>query len=136
MPSKRERKEERARRRARTFTLWLEFEVLSGFDQDEDFCNIVVYTSTGEKYALNIWTFRYFARALADSQRQGSNADGRYLLAPDLFVARLDRPTIEAAIADLIRTDGMRPEWLAPDDSDDEADPGDPQRAAQDFTRC
>ena len=40
------------------FDLWLETEHLE--EDTDDFCNAFVSLPTGEAYALNVWTFRFF----------------------------------------------------------------------------
>ena len=49
--------------------IWIEAEHLA--EDVTDFCNIAVYLSTGERYALNVWTFDFFAVA------QGRGRDAR-----------------------------------------------------------
>ncbi len=110
------------------FTLWLEFELwrpmpeigpqANAFDPEDEFCNISITLATGERYALNVWTYNYLARARQDDRATGDNLSGKYLLPPDLFVERLDRQLLEEVVADLIRSGGLRAEWRAevPDD--------------------
>ena len=99
--------------------LWIDIE--EG-DQDQpanrqvqNFCNIAVEVD-GTRYALNIWTFDFLplARREWPYDESAEQALASYLLPPDLFVERLDRPTIEAAIADLIANQQMRDEWISP----------------------
>ncbi len=105
------------------FTLWLEFELwqpmpeigaeINVFDPEDDFCNISITLATGERYALNVWTYNFLTRAHQGDSVTGENLGGEYLLPPDLFVARLDRQLFQEVIADLIRRGGLRPEWRA-----------------------
>ncbi len=39
-----------------------------------------------------------------------------YVVAPDLFVERLDRPTLERVVRQLLADDEMKVEWLCPQD--------------------
>ena len=102
-----------------SFILWLEFEhyeAAPGDDPEDDFCNVRVDLPSGEAYALNVWTFRYLERARREDQRTGENLGGRYLVSPDLLIARLDRPTMEAVFADLVQTRQLKQEWRVPVD--------------------
>jgi hypothetical protein len=109
-----------------TFDLWLEFEhclSASGADPTDDFCNIQVRLPDGRRYALNVWTFKFLRRARFPwpyEDTSGIPAD--YVVAPDLFVERLDRPLIEAAITNLLATGEMKDEWLCP--------PGSPENSS------
>jgi hypothetical protein len=101
-------------RQGMTFELWLESDYWVPSDQDDpfdEFFNMQIRLATGETYALNVWTFQYFARACRDIQMTGENLQGAYLLPPDLFVERLDRKLLEEVVADLIRRGGLRHEW-------------------------
>ena len=102
---------------AASFILWLEFEhweAAPGDNPEDDFCNIRVDLPDGEAYALNVWTFKYLERARREDQRTGEGLNGRYLVSPDLLVARLDRPTMEAVFADLVRIGQLKREWQVP----------------------
>ncbi len=100
------------------FTLWLEFEEYQDHpeatqsDPENDFCNIAITLASGERYALNVWTFRYLQTAREVGDHPSEEMRGRYLFPPDLFVERLDRPTLEAIAADLLRHGGLKSEWL------------------------
>jgi len=97
-----------------SFILWLEFEhyeAAPGDDPEDDFCNVRIDLPNGEAHALNVWTFKYLQRARQEDERTGEGLNGRYLVGPDLFVARLDRPTMEAVFADLVRTGQFKQEW-------------------------
>lgn len=109
------------------FTLWLEFELwqpmpelgprVNAFDAEDDFCNVLITLDTGERYALNVWTYKFFVRARQNDHENGDNLGGRYLLPPDLFVERLERPLFEAVVNDLIRGGGLRVEWRVEESS-------------------
>lgn len=76
------------------FELWLEFEHWVANEQDNpynDFFNMHVILPDGKKYALNVWTFKYLEQAQCEAKDMGEFLGGQYLLAPDLFVERLDR---------------------------------------------
>jgi hypothetical protein len=99
--------------------VWIEAEELA--DDVNDFCNIAVYLSTGHRYALNVWTFDFFATARADGELHASpEAKHLYMHPPDLFVQDLTRPTIEAAVVDILERGRLPAHCLMPD----EAEPG------------
>jgi hypothetical protein len=98
-----------------SFELWLEFEhwqSTPGDDPENDFFNMHIYTSDGNRYALNVWTYRFLQEAIERDRQIGENLNGSYLLPPDLFVGKLDRALIEAVTTDLIRERKLRKEWL------------------------
>lgn len=103
-----------------SFTLWLEFEEYAdGYpgpsdDPFNDFANIAVYLDDGRRYALNVWTFLYLQSAW----------ESEYLVAPDLIVARLDRPTLERIVQQMIENDELKAEWLCmPDEKEHNGNP-------------
>jgi hypothetical protein len=99
------------------FSLWLEFEHIEprpGDDPTDDFANIQVRLPDGRRYALNVWTFKFFRRARHPRPYEGTSeipAD-EYLVAPDLFVERLDRPTLERVVSELLARGEMKQKWL------------------------
>ncbi len=103
-----------------TFELWLEFEhwVLDGSDDLEcgDF-NASVTLTTGERYALNVWTFKFLDFYRRECEKTGDYLGGKYLPPPELFVTSLDRSHIKAVIADLLANGGLKKEWLVLNDS-------------------
>jgi hypothetical protein len=106
---------------AQTFHLWLEFEhwLPQGADLEDDAFNMQVTLAGGRKYALNVWTFKFFPRAVREVQQTGEHLQGSYLPPPDLFVERLDRALIERVVADLIAHGGLREEWEVHERPDD-----------------
>jgi hypothetical protein len=101
-----------------SFELWLEFEHWQPSPDDDpadDSFNMIIRLEDGRRYALVVWTFGYFTRALAEIRETGEALNGRYLLPPDLFVERLDRGLMEEIVADLVRRGDLRREWLAPE---------------------
>lgn len=100
------------------FELWLEFEHTEpqpGDDPGDDFANVQVTLRDGRRYALNVWTFAFMQRARFPwPHEEGVGEPAEYLLPPDLFVAQLDRPTLERAIGRMVSAGEMRPEWLVP----------------------
>lgn len=89
------------------FDLWLEADHVE--EEINDFCNVVVTLTTGERYALNVWNFAFFEVARHQGETVGSPAiDRTYLLPPDLFVADLSRATLTAVIEELLRK-GLMP---------------------------
>ncbi|WAS90369.1 hypothetical protein [Nannocystis punicea] len=107
-----------------SFDLWLEFEhwePLPGDDPTDEFANVVVLLPDGRRYALNVWTFQFIHRARLEDD---PDVPAEYLLPPDLFVERLDRPTMERVVRQLLARDEMRAEWLCPP-SDEPSDEGD-----------
>jgi hypothetical protein len=108
------------------FDLWLEVETGEPLDQpanrpNENFGNIEVKLHDGRRYALNVWTFDFlpFARYPWPYEIDESQEPAKYLLPPDLFVEKLDRPTIENIVTQLLKNNEMKEEWLCEDDDDD-----------------
>ncbi len=96
------------------FDLWLEFEhwlPQDGDDPEDDCFNMLVTLASGKRYALNVWTFAFTARAEQDCRSSGECLGGAYVLPPDLFVQRLDRALIEHIVADLIATGKLQERW-------------------------
>lgn len=100
------------------FSLWLEVECGEPLDQPanrptQNFCNIKIWLDNNRTYALNVWTFDFLPLARYPSYKVVPNVElEKYLLPPDLFVERLDRPTIEAVVRELLINDEMKDEWL------------------------
>jgi hypothetical protein len=99
------------------FSMWLEFEHTepqNGYDPTDDFANIQVRLPDGRLYALNVWTFKFFCRARAPwPYEEGVEPPAEeYLIAPDLFVECLDRPTLERVVSALLKRGEMKSEWL------------------------
>lgn len=98
--------------------IWIEAEHLA--EEVNDFCNVAVYFSTGQRYALNVWTFDFFAVARADGELNASPAAKHlYLHPPDLFAADLTRPTLEKVIVDIIEHGRLPARCLMPDEAPD-----------------
>jgi hypothetical protein len=97
------------------FKLWLEFELWedSTYDPEDDFANITITLETGERYALNVWTFKFLNRAHSEDQSSGECLGGRYLVPPDLLVQKLNRAHLEAIVTDLLEKSGLKEEWLS-----------------------
>ena len=101
--------------------LWLEFEALGpdySDDPENDFFNMHVTLDDGRSYGLNVWTFKFFETARQQERQSGESLGGEYLVAPDLFVERLDRATIERVITDLAAHDALPYDCLSTDDAD------------------
>lgn len=95
--------------------IWIEAEHIA--EDVTDFCNVVIYVSTGDRYALNVWTFDFFATARAEGELHGSpGVKQLYLHPPDLFVEDLSRPTIEKVIVDILEGGRLPARCLMPDD--------------------
>lgn len=111
--------------KAQAFELWLEFEhtlPLSGEDPTDDFANIQVTLPDGRRYALNVWTFRFLSRARYPWPYEIITAPpAEYVLPPDLFVERLDRPTLERVVTQLLAHGQMNSEWLCPSECETDA---------------
>lgn len=98
--------------------IWIEAEHLA--EDIDDFCNVAVYLSTGERYALNVWTFAFFAVAQAEGEMHASPAVKHlYMHPPDLFVADLSRPTIEQVVIDILERGRIPARCLMPADAPD-----------------
>jgi hypothetical protein len=105
---------------ARPFDLWLEFEHTKPSPNDalaDDFANVQVRLPDGRRYAMNVWTFRFLHRARFPWPYEGtSGPPAEYVTAPDLFVERLDRPTLERVVRQLLANGELDEQWLCPDD--------------------
>ncbi|GMU81268.1 MAG: hypothetical protein AMXMBFR47_11390 [Planctomycetota bacterium] len=105
-----------------SFDLWLEFEnwIPNPDDDPEvDFANVIVTLPDRRRYALNVWTFKFLERARYPRPYNVTNdPQAEYLIAPDLFVARLDRALIERAVSALLANGEMREHWLCADEGD------------------
>lgn len=100
--------------------LWLEFEIwepTEDEDPEDDFFNMSISMRDGTRYALNVWTYKFFARDQQHRQISGEHLHGKYTLPPDLFVQKLDRQLMEEIVADLILTNGLRKEWIVSDEA-------------------
>lgn len=94
------------------FSLWLEFELWPDpWDPEANFANVNVTLSDGRFYAMNVWTYAYFAMAREENLASGENLGDLYLLPPDLFVARLTRHDIERTVEHLLQVH----EWSLPE---------------------
>jgi hypothetical protein len=104
------------------FDLWLEFEHTEpppGHDPTDDFANVQVRLPDGRRYALNVWTFRFLHRAWFPWPYEiTADRPAEYVVAPDLFVEALDRPTLERVVRELLAQGEMKSEWLCPPDED------------------
>jgi hypothetical protein len=105
------------------FELWLEFEIGDPGDQPanratENFANIVITLPDGRRYCLNVWTFDFLplARYSWPYEKNHGEIPAKYVIPPDLFVERLDRTTIQAAVADMLAAGDLRTEWLCADE--------------------
>jgi len=102
-------------------SLWIETEHVA--EPIDDFCNVIVDLPSGERYAFNVWTFDFFAVARSEGDELASAPLRRtYLRPPDLFVADLERPTLEAVVEDLV-ANGLLPDHCRVEVSDDEDEP-------------
>jgi len=98
--------------------IWIEAEHLA--EDINDFCNVAVYLSTGERYALNVWTFSFFPLAWAEGEMHASEATKHlYMHPPDLFVQDLTRPTIEKVIVDILERGRLPQKCLMPEEAPD-----------------
>ncbi len=98
--------------------VWIEAEHLA--EAVDDFCNVAIYLSTGERYALNVWTFAFFEIARADGEINASpDVKHLYMHPPDLFVQDLTRPTIEKVLVDLLERGRIPAHCLMPDEAPD-----------------
>jgi RimJ/RimL family protein N-acetyltransferase len=97
------------------FELWLEWEALPNAIDDpaDDFANITVTLPDGRTYGLNVWAFAFMRRArYLWPYQKGTGEPAEYLLPPDLFVERLDRPTLERVVNQLLANGEMPPMCL------------------------
>jgi hypothetical protein len=87
------------------FELWLEFEqwtVKDGDDLEDECSNAEVVLADGQRFSLNVWTYKYLMTAVEDARLTNDHLGGSYLLPPDLLVQRLDRSLLEAVVSDMI----------------------------------
>ena len=101
------------------FEWWLEFEQYEPKPEDDptdDFAIIQVRLTDGRRYAMNVWTFGFIRRAPYEDEEEPVE----YLLPPDLFVARMDRATIDRVVRQMLTKGEMRAEWLCPNQYGDE----------------
>ena len=128
------------------FELWLEFEAgvrdesydpaLYSFDAENDFFNMIITLGSGERYALNVWTYNYLQSARRQAEQSGENLKGAYLLPPDLLVRRCDRAELEGIVREMIRTGQLYDQWRMhseydpPGEIDADAEDDDPIFAA------
>ena len=101
-----------------SFSLWLEFEEhFGGYptpedDPQRDFCNVQIRIGT-TVYAANVWAFGYIEVARGqDLAGAALVSPATWLLPPDLLVERLDRPTISAAVEELLAAGDLPETWL------------------------
>jgi hypothetical protein len=106
------------------FELWLEFEHTqppAGHDPADDFANVKVRLPDGRRFALNVWTFRFLHRARFPwPYEMNAGLPAEYVVAPDLFVERLDRPTLERVVRELLAHGEMKEEWLCPAEEEED----------------
>lgn len=105
---------------ARSFMLWFGYPGHSGasgiIGPDEGCVDVRITLATGDVYELSIWTDAYLAQVRTNDRRSGNHLNGQYLPLPDLLVTTSDLVQIEEMLADLIRANGLRPEWQIPDE--------------------
>lgn len=109
-----------------SFELWLEFEHWQPKPDDDpfvDFFNMQISLSDGRRYALNVWTFGFLEVArcpwLWGEEKKEPEV---YVVAPDLFVEKLDRDLIEQVVQRMLDQDELKAEWLCPPDDDENED--------------
>jgi hypothetical protein len=109
------------------FDLWLEVETGEPLDQpanqpNKNFGNIEVKLQDGHRYALNVWTFDFLALAKYPwpYEIDASKEPAKYLLPLNLFVEKIDRPTVESVVTQFLNNNEMKNEWLCNDDEDTE----------------
>ena len=96
--------------------IWMEFEHAGdrraeGWG-DNDQCNVSATLDDGHRYAFNVWTYRFLETMIVDCRSSGEHMSGLYLPAPDLFVNKLDRPTIEQSLTHWLKLNGHFPDHL------------------------
>lgn len=81
--------------------IWIEAEDLEA--TPAGYCNVIVTHDDGAVEAFNVWTISHVTHAWATSE-DGVPVPQQvgYLIAPDLIVADLTRPTIERAVRALL----------------------------------
>jgi hypothetical protein len=85
------------------YTIWIENEHYVDFDlkdSDDDYCNVEIIFSNGDRKAYNIWTEGFFGEnlsAILDEIHKNG-----FVIMPDLIVQSLERSHIEKVIGDLV----------------------------------
>jgi len=106
--------------RAPAFGSWLEFEHTepsSGDDSTDDVASVQVRLPDGRRHDLDVWTFKFLHRARFRWPYETTSPQAaEYVVAPDLFVECLDRPTPERVVRQLLADGEMKAEWLCPPD--------------------
>lgn len=107
------------------FELWMEFENCEPKPTDgptDEFTNVAVQLPDGRRYAMNVWTFKFLLGGgrYPWPYQITNDPPAKYVVAPDLIVERLDRPTMERIVQNLLINDEMKAEWICEPDSDDD----------------
>jgi hypothetical protein len=95
---------------ARGYAVWIEAEEwgAGAWDPDDEASDVVVTLDDGERWVASFVAYGHIPTLVARNRESGEGLGGRYLWASDLvLVERIDRPTIEAVVADLIRDGGF-----------------------------
>lgn len=93
-----------------SFSLWIETEHV--LDPITDFCNVLVSFDGGAEWALNVWTFDFFATARNEPELAASaELAHTYMRPPDLFVSDLSRSTLERVLSDIVSQGGAPNHW-------------------------
>ncbi len=97
------------------FELWLEYEHDDTIlDMENGFFNMIIELPSGEEYALMVWTFKYLDCFRDWCRMRNQYLDGKYAIAPNLFVERMDRQHIIDVVSDLLTRNELKSEWLMP----------------------
>ncbi|MFL5574506.1 MAG: hypothetical protein ACJ79S_00825 [Gemmatimonadaceae bacterium] len=95
---------------ARDYSVWIEAEEWGegAWDPADEASDVVVTFGDGERWVASFVAYGHVPTLAARNRESGDCLGGRYLWASDLvLVDRIDRPTVEAVVADLIRDGGF-----------------------------
>lgn len=95
---------------ARPYSVWIEAEEWGEgtWDPADEASDVVVTFDGGERWVASFVAYGHVPTLVARNRESGESLGGRYLWASDLvLIERVDRLTVEAVVADLIRDGGF-----------------------------
>lgn len=72
-----------------------------GLTPENGFANVIVNTTDGRCYGINVWTYDFVKTAAAQNKTHNENLAGFYLTPPDLMVERISQEELEKVVADM-----------------------------------
>jgi hypothetical protein len=110
------RREDAPQHDVRPHSVWIEAEAwdAGSWDPADEATDVVVTFDDGARWIASFVSYAHVATLVERNRESGACLGGRYLWASDLVLAeRVDRPTIEAVVADLIRDGGFESAFTA-----------------------